>query len=247
MSASKAAKARGKIVGGGISHEVLPKHGTNRHTPKAKREGAKPRSGTQVVIDNESFLLVGEAQGAAKGKIMQKNAGRPTQRIERMASIEEVARAHGTGFAAVHGRVHLKTGASAAPVIIELPNYDESENALAEKLVRSVADDNPDVNTLCETYQLKREELGRLTGFSLRALAEWASGKLPSQPAKRRLHEVRRLLDALAEIVEVKIIPQWLHKANPAFDRLTPLQVIELGEIDRLWAMVYALGSGQPD
>jgi len=74
---------------------------------------------------------------------------------------------------------------------------------------------------------LKREELGRLTGFSLRALAEWASGKLPSQPAKRRLQEVRRLLDALAEIVKRESIPKWLHQPNPAFDRLTPLQVIE--------------------
>jgi hypothetical protein len=36
-------------------------------------------------------------------------------------------------------------------------------------------------------------------------------------------------------------------KPNPAFGRLTPLQVIELGEIDRLWSMVHDLGSGQPE
>ena len=117
---------------------------------------------------------------------------------------------------------------------------------MADKLVAEVADHSSDVNVLCETYDLKREELGRLTGFSLRALAEWASGKLPSQPAKRRLQEVRRLLDALAEIVKAESIPKWLHQSNPAFDRLTPLQVIELGEIDRLWAMVHDLSSGQP-
>jgi DNA-binding transcriptional regulator YiaG len=123
----------------------------------------------------------------------------------------------------------------------------DEEADLAEKLVSEVADDSPDVNALCERYQLRREELGRLTGFSLRALAEWASGKLPSQPAKRRLHEVRRLLDALAEVVKRESIPRWLHQPNPAFDRLTPLQVIEVGEIDRLWAMVHDLGSGQPE
>ena len=87
----------------------------------------------------------------------------------------------------------------------------------------------------------------RLTGFSLRALAEWASGKLPSQPAKRRLHEVRRLLDMLAQIVKPESIPGWLHAPNKTFDGLTPLQVIELGEIDRLWAMVHDLGSGQAE
>ncbi len=119
------------------------------------------------------------------------------------------------------------------------------EAALAGKLVADVAETSPDVIALCETYKLRREELGRLTGFSLRALAEWASGKLPSLPAKRRLQEVRRLLDALAEIVKSESIPKWLHQPNPAFNRLTPLQVIELGEIDRLWAMVHDLGSGQ--
>ena len=122
----------------------------------------------------------------------------------------------------------------------------ENEADLAGKLVAEVADTSADVNVLCRTYYLKREELGRLTGFSLRALAAWAAGELPSQPAKRRLHEVRRLLDALAEIVKPEHIPAWLHQRNAAFDNLTPLQVIEFGEIDRLWAMVYDLGSGQP-
>jgi DNA-binding transcriptional regulator YiaG len=123
----------------------------------------------------------------------------------------------------------------------------EQETDLADKLVAEVADSGPDVKELCDTYRLKREELGRLTGFSLRALAEWASGKLPSQPAKRRLQEVRRLLDALAEIVKPEHIPKWLHQRNAAFDDMTPLQVIELGEIDRLWSMVHELGSGQPE
>src|SRR5581483_1473489 len=118
----------------------------------------------------------------------------------------------------------------------------DHETELVEKLVAEVVDTSPDVNALCETYELRREELGRLTGFSLRALAEWASGKLPSQPAKRRLQEVRRLLDALAEIVKRESITKWLHQPNEAFDRLTPLQVIELGEIDRLWAMVHEMG-----
>jgi hypothetical protein len=122
----------------------------------------------------------------------------------------------------------------------------ENEADLAGKLVAEVADTSADVNVLCRTYYLKREELGRLTGFSLRALAAWAAGELPSQPAKRRLHEVRRLLDALAEIVKREHIPKWLHQRNAVFDDMTPLQVIEFGEIDRLWAMVYDLGSGQP-
>lgn len=130
--------------------------------------------------------------------------------------------------------IHIET--SATPV----------EEKHAEALLNEIATDGTDVSTLCETYGLKREDLGRLTGFSLRALADWAANKLPSQPAKRRLHEVRRLLDALSEVVKVKSIPQWLHKSNAAFDGMTPLQVIEVGEIDRLWAMVYDLASSDP-
>ena len=124
---------------------------------------------------------------------------------------------------------------------------EERETELASRLVDEISAESNDVNELCEHYGLKREELGRLTGFSLRALAEWASGKFPSQPAKRRLHEIRRLLDALAHIVKRESIPQWLHRPNEAFAPLTPLQVIELGEMDRLWAMVHDLASGQPE
>lgn len=123
---------------------------------------------------------------------------------------------------------------------------EERERELANKLISEVETTGSDVGVLCETYMLKREELGRLTGFSLRALAEWAGGKAPSQPAKRRLQEVRRFLDALSQIVKRERIPGWLHERNKAFDNLTPLQIIEYGEIDRLWAMVHHLGGGSP-
>jgi hypothetical protein len=70
-----------------------------------------------------------------------------------------------------------------------------------------------------------------------------APGKIPSQPARRRLHEIRRLLDSLARFVKIEAIPARLRERNPSLDNMTPLQVIEVGEIDRLWQMVYDLGS----
>ena len=39
-------------------------------------------------------------------------------------------------------------------------------------------------------------------------------------------------------------IPQWLDAPNDAFDGLKPLEVIERGEIDRLWNMIFYLESG---
>lgn len=140
----------------------------------------------------------------------------------------------------------LKAPKTDVPPEPTLDSAAQREGKMAGELVNAVEAESPDVKVLCEQYHLKREELGRLTGFSLRALAEWSAGKLPSLPAKRRLHEVRRLLDALTEIVEPTEISPWLHRRNEAFDGLMPLQVIELGRIDRLWAMVHDLGSGQP-
>jgi len=115
------------------------------------------------------------------------------------------------------------------------------EENLADKLVDRA--DPSDVKLLCDRYGLRREDLGRLTGFSLRALADWSTGKLPSEPARRRLHEIRRLLDSLAQVVKVEEISGWLKTRNPVFENMTPIQVIEVGEIDRLWQMVYSLGS----
>jgi hypothetical protein len=38
----------------------------------------------------------------------------------------------------------------------------------------------------------------------------------------------------------------WLDTPNDGFGGLKPLEVIERGEIDRLWNMIYYLESGVP-
>jgi hypothetical protein len=55
-----------------------------------------------------------------------------------------------------------------------------------------------------------------------------------------------RLLDALARVMQPQQVGQWLKSPNPAFDGSTPLQVVERGESDRIWRMLYDLESGQP-
>ncbi|MDF2435598.1 MAG: hypothetical protein JWP44_5231 [Mucilaginibacter sp.] len=104
-----------------------------------------------------------------------------------------------------------------------------------------------DIKKLCDTYGLRREDLGRMTGFSLRALADWSTGKLPSEPAKRRLHEIRRLLDSLAQVVKPEAISRWLNTRNPAFEQLSPFLIIEVGEIVRLWRIVHHMSSDSVD
>lgn len=54
----------------------------------------------------------------------------------------------------------------------------------------------------------------------------------------------RSLMTALREVIRGESLEKWLQTANPAFDDLKPLELIERGESDRLWEMIYFLRSG---
>lgn len=54
------------------------------------------------------------------------------------------------------------------------------------------------------------------------------------------------ILDALAGVMESDYVGEWLKTPNEAFDSSTPLQVIERGESDRIWRMIYQLQTGEP-
>ena len=47
-------------------------------------------------------------------------------------------------------------------------------------------------------------------------------------------------------MVEPKSLGAWFITPNETFDGLKPMEVIERGEIDRLWDMVFRLRSGMP-
>jgi hypothetical protein len=56
--------------------------------------------------------------------------------------------------------------------------------------------------------------------------------------------ELKRFIERLSEVVRADAIPQWLETPNSAFDGLKPLEVVERGQIDRLWRMLFYLESG---
>ncbi len=95
-----------------------------------------------------------------------------------------------------------------------------------------------------EKLGVSRKLFSRLTGFSERAIAHWEGGKRPDEPGLRRIRETERFQARLAEVVAPEAIPAWLDAPNDAFDGLKPLEVIERGEIDRLWNMIFYLESG---
>jgi transcriptional regulator with XRE-family HTH domain len=102
----------------------------------------------------------------------------------------------------------------------------------------------PLVKAVREKMRLPRRTFSRLTGFSERAIADWESGKRITEPGLRRIREMERFQQRLSEVVSVDTIPEWLETPNPAFGDLKPLEIIERGEIDRLWNMIFYLESG---
>jgi hypothetical protein len=102
------------------------------------------------------------------------------------------------------------------------------------------------VREITDRFGVRQETLSRMTGFSPRAVAEWARGRKPSAPAIRVFNEMDRLLDALARLMQPKEVGEWLKEPNPAFDGSTPVQLIERGQIDRIWRMLYYAESGEP-
>lgn len=90
---------------------------------------------------------------------------------------------------------------------------------------------------------LSQADFARLLGFSTRWVAT-QEGAEAGMPAERRVLEVERLYEALCQIVKPEALKGWLNRPNTAFDGLKPLEVVERGQIDRLWRMIFFLESG---
>jgi len=110
----------------------------------------------------------------------------------------------------------------------------------------TTANASPVVRQTRHSLGVSRRVFSRLTGYSERSIAAWESGRSLSPKSRQRILEIQRLQKALANVIEADSIREWLDTPNPAFDGLKPLEVIERGEIDRIWRMVFLLDSGVP-
>ncbi len=104
---------------------------------------------------------------------------------------------------------------------------------------------NP-VSRLRKDLNLNQPDFSRLFPLSVRSLATFEGGARPTDGVRRRLVELERLTNALAEVIQKEAIGDWLKTPNKAFEGLKPLEVIERGESDRIWSMVYFMRSGIP-
>ena len=121
----------------------------------------------------------------------------------------------------------------------------------AGKLLR-IAKTNTPANDAAAIKQLRlllkmpRPIFARLMGCSERALANWETGRPIQDIYKSRLSELRKLYDELAEVTEPEGIGAWFTAPNEEFAGMKPIELIERGEMFRIWRMVFFLKSGTP-
>jgi len=120
-------------------------------------------------------------------------------------------------------------------------------NAKSKALAKNDADKRKKPNLAVEMRKrlaLSQPVFARLLPVSVRTLVTLEGGSPTTEAVMRRLKEIDRLTEALSEVMKKESLGTWLQNPNQAFDGLKPLEVIERGEIDRLWSMVYFLRSG---
>lgn len=92
-------------------------------------------------------------------------------------------------------------------------------------------------------FGITRPVYATLSDCSERTLATIEKRRRLALNKERALNEARRLVLALAEIMEPENIGNWLEQKNEWFGK-TPLQVIEDGKVDQIWEMIYHTKEG---
>lgn len=90
---------------------------------------------------------------------------------------------------------------------------------------------------------LSQLEYSRVAGYSLRSIAGWEGGKPLSESARQKLVETERLRVALSGLMPAFELGEWMRTPNPAFEGQSPIQVIENGEADRIWRMIFQINA----
>jgi DNA-binding transcriptional regulator YiaG len=129
----------------------------------------------------------------------------------------------------------------------KLPASERQQSRIAKRTgqIRSTLQPSP-ASALRRVLGLSQPEFARLFPVSLRTLVTMESGARMTEPQVRRLNELTRLTNALAEVIRKESLGPWLKEPNSAFEGLKPVEVIERGEVDRIWSMIYFLRSGVP-
>jgi DNA-binding transcriptional regulator YiaG len=101
------------------------------------------------------------------------------------------------------------------------------------------------VAALRASLGVPRNKFARLVGRTERAVIDWETGKShPQGLSQQRVRELERLTEALQNLFDSKVLGAWFDTPNQALGGFKPVEVIERGESDRLWRMIYELQAG---
>jgi DNA-binding transcriptional regulator YiaG len=127
---------------------------------------------------------------------------------------------------------------------VPMPGKDRRAKTRAARTPTAPARGNR-VALLRSALHMPRAKFARLVGRTERAVTDWESGAArPQGLSQQRVRELERLVRALAAVVDSGELGGWFDTPNAAFGGLKPVEVIERGESDRLWRMVFELNAG---
>ena len=141
--------------------------------------------------------------------------------------------------------VKVKRARKVARKTVEVAQLKKRRAARALSVERRPKEFQEQFTDLRRKLGLSQKGFAQLSSSSLRAAARWEAGEEPGEMAKRTLNELRRLYTGLAGVMKKERVPEWLSIPNSAFDGLRPMELIERGESDRIWRMIYDLEAGE--
>jgi DNA-binding transcriptional regulator YiaG len=119
--------------------------------------------------------------------------------------------------------------------------WSKTERVVKSKMIKMPTSDGISVGVIRQNFGVSQEELARVTGYSTRSIAGWEAGQTLSDSARQKLTETERLRAALSQLMPKQDLGEWLRTPNEAFEGQSPIQVIERGESDRLWRMIFQI------
>jgi hypothetical protein len=86
---------------------------------------------------------------------------------------------------------------------------------------------------------MSRDDFCRLLNVSVRTLAEVEYCRNQGEKLRRPYAELARLCRALSQLMPIDAIRSWFSLPGARSNGLKPFELIERGEIDRLWQLVF--------
>jgi hypothetical protein len=100
------------------------------------------------------------------------------------------------------------------------------------------------LSLLAKEAGMNYDMLARALSVSRRSISGWLSGREPEKINRVRITELTRLIAELRAIVRPEKLSNWWNQPVANFGGSTPLQVLERGETDRIWRMIWEIREG---